>query len=90
MADFESIAARREFNAIHSFFQPLHTGEQDVVTRTSKQEVYWERLVRESVREQIEIEVYVPLRSVVSRILVNGWRHEDMEVHFKMQVRTKR
>ena len=41
---------------------------------------------RESVRDQVEIEVYVPLRTVVSRLLVNGWRHEDMEVHFKMKV----
>ena len=32
----------------------------------------------------MEIEAYVPLRSVVSRWLVNGWRHEDMEAHFKI------
>ena len=50
-------------------------------------EATWERLVREAVREQVEIEVYVPLRSVVSRLLVNGWKHEDMEVQFKIKVR---
>lgn len=40
----------------------------------------WDSLVREAVREQVEIEVYVPLRSVVSRLLVNGWRYEDTEI----------
>jgi hypothetical protein len=73
--DFDSIAQRRDFYAIQLFLG---------------NEAYWDRLVREAVREQIEIEVYVPLRSVVSRLLVNGWRHEDMEVHFKMQELRKR
>jgi hypothetical protein len=73
--DFDSIAERRDFYAIRFFLG---------------NEAYWDRLVREAVREQIEIEVYVPLRSVVSRLLVNGWRHEDMEVHFKMQELRKR
>jgi hypothetical protein len=73
--DFDSISERRDFYAIRSFLG---------------NEAYWDRLVREAVREQIEIEVYVPLRSVVSRLLVNGWRHEDMEVHFKMQELRKR
>ncbi len=50
----------------------------------------WEPLVREAVREQVEIEVYVPLRSVVSRLLVNGWRHEDMQVQFKIRELAKR
>jgi hypothetical protein len=50
----------------------------------------WERLVREAVRQQVEIEVYVPLRSVVSRLLVNGWRHEDMQVQFKIRELVKR
>ena len=73
--DFDSIAERRDFYAIRLFLG---------------NEAYWDRLVREAVREQIEIEVYVPLRSVVSRLLVNGWRHEDMEVQFKMQELRKR
>jgi hypothetical protein len=73
--DLESIAKRREYSAIH---------------KTLADESYWERLVREAVREQVEIEVYVPLRTVVSRLLVNGWRHEDMEVHFKIKELRKR
>jgi hypothetical protein len=75
MCDFKSIAERRDFYAIRIFLDGKNG------------EAYWDRLCREAVREQIEIEVYVPLRSVVSRLLVNGWRHEDMEVQFKMQVR---
>ena len=47
-------------------------------------EAKWESLVREAVREQVEIEVYVPLRLVVSRLLVNGWRHEDMEIQVRL------
>lgn len=49
-------------------------------------EVYLDRLAREAIRSQVEIEVYVPLRGTVSRLLVNAWRHEDMAVSFKVQV----
>jgi hypothetical protein len=59
--------------------QEYETIRKEIVDNDSN----WDRLVREAVREQVEIEVYVPLRSVVSRLLVNGWRYEDME----MQVR---
>ena len=71
--DLRSIAKRREFYPIHKYLVD---------------ESYWDRLVREAVREQVEIETYVPLRSVVSRLLVNGWRHEDAEVLFKIRVRS--
>ena len=30
------------------------------------------------------------MRSVVSRLLVNGWRHEDMQVQFKIRELAKR
>ena len=73
MDDFRSIAEREDYEAIHSNLEG------------KKGASYWDRLVREAVREQVEIEVYVPLRSVVSRWLVKGWRHEDMEVSFKMK-----
>jgi hypothetical protein len=72
--DFESIAHRRDFFALRKFIDG------------KKGAVYLEKIEREAVREQIEIEIYVPLRSVVSRLLVNGWKHDDMETHFKMQV----
>lgn len=72
--DFESIAQRRDFFALRKFMDG------------KKGDVYLEKVVREAVREHIEIEIYVPLRSVVSRLLVNGWKHDDMEIHFKMQV----
>jgi hypothetical protein len=72
--DFESIAQRRDFFTLRKFIDGR------------KGDVYLEKIIREAVREQIEIEVYVPLRSVVSRLLVNGWKHEDMELHFKMEV----
>eukprot|EP00535_Pseudo-nitzschia_heimii_P003921 CAMPEP_0197178146 /NCGR_PEP_ID=MMETSP1423-20130617/3518_1 /TAXON_ID=476441 /ORGANISM="Pseudo-nitzschia heimii, Strain UNC1101" /LENGTH=1195 /DNA_ID=CAMNT_0042627829 /DNA_START=187 /DNA_END=3774 /DNA_ORIENTATION=- len=73
--DLRSISKRREYTAIHERL---------------KDEIYLDRIVRESVREQVEIEVYVPLRSVVSRLLVNGWRHEDVEVHYKIKELRKR
>ena len=31
-------------------------------------------------------EIYVPLRSVISRQVVNGWKHDDLEMQFKIQV----
>ena len=64
----------------HEYYSDLVLDEDDS----------WERLVREAVREQVEIEVYVPLRSVVSRLLVHGWRHDDMQVQFKMKELRKR
>eukprot|EP00543_Licmophora_paradoxa_P006846 CAMPEP_0202447122 /NCGR_PEP_ID=MMETSP1360-20130828/5786_1 /ASSEMBLY_ACC=CAM_ASM_000848 /TAXON_ID=515479 /ORGANISM="Licmophora paradoxa, Strain CCMP2313" /LENGTH=247 /DNA_ID=CAMNT_0049064005 /DNA_START=283 /DNA_END=1026 /DNA_ORIENTATION=- len=72
-SDFESISERLDFVALQPF------------TQGGKGKAYLERVIREAVREQVEIEVYVPLRGVVSRLLVNGWRHDDMEIHFKMQ-----
>jgi hypothetical protein len=76
--DFRGIAEREEYEAIRIYFD----GDNG--------EVNWDRLVREAVREQIEIEVYVPVRSILSRWLVNGWRHEDMEVAFKIKELRKR
>lgn len=76
--DFRGIAEREEYEAINVYFNG------------DKGEASWDRLVREAVREQIEIEVYVPVRSILSRWLVNGWRHEDMEVAFKIKELRKR
>jgi Vacuolar sorting protein 9 (VPS9) domain len=74
MDDFNAIAQHPEYEAIYGL---LHGSQRRMG--------YWDSIVREAIREQVEIEVYVPLRSVVSRWLVNGWRHEDMEVHFRMK-----
>lgn len=74
MQDFRSISEREEYDLIHSkIHESLQGGG------------FWDKLVREAVREQIEIEVYVPVRSIISRWLVNGWRREDMEAHYKMR-----
>jgi len=77
-SDFHSISRRPDFSAL----RPLVEGSQG--------DVYVDRIFRAAVREQIELEVYVPLRGVVSRLLVNGWRHDDMEIHFKMNELRKR
>ena len=37
-------------------------------------------LVTFGLRKQIEAEVYVPLRSILSKAIVNGWRPEDIQV----------
>ncbi len=74
MHDFRSISEREVYDVLHpKIHESLHGGG------------FWDKLVREAVREQIEIEVYVPLRSVLSKWLVNGWRHEDIEAHYKMR-----
>jgi hypothetical protein len=70
--DLVSISQRRDFVALRPFMEG------------SQGDAYLDRVFREAVREQIEIEIYVPLRGVVSRLLVNGWRHDDMEIQFKM------
>jgi Vacuolar sorting protein 9 (VPS9) domain len=71
-SDFYSICRRSHYNIL----QPLMEG--------AKGDSFIDRVLREAVREQIEIEIYVPLRGVVSRLLVNGWKLDDMEIHFKM------
>ncbi|GKY95179.1 hypothetical protein MPSEU_000481300 [Mayamaea pseudoterrestris] len=78
MNDFQSIGEWDEYRVLNESF----AGPNGVVL--------WETLVREAVREQIEIEVYVPLRGVMSRWLVNGWRHEDIEIQFKISELRKR
>ena len=43
------------------------------------------KIIQDSVREQVEIHAYVPLRSLLSKLLVFGWRHDDKEFYFKQQ-----
>jgi Vacuolar sorting protein 9 (VPS9) domain len=79
MDDFVSIAER-----------PGYASIQSLIRGSKASAGYWDRLVREAVREQVEIEIYVPLRSVVSRWIVYGWRHEDMEIQFRIkELRTR-
>ncbi|KAL3945617.1 MAG: hypothetical protein SGBAC_000273 [Bacillariaceae sp.] len=65
-SEMQLISERSEYEALREQFK--------------NDESKLDRLSREATREQVEIEVYVPLRSVVSRLLVHGWRHDDMEV----------
>ena len=46
-----------------------------------------DELLREAIREQIELEVYVPLRTTISKFLVCMFYNEDMEMKHKMKVR---
>ena len=77
--DFQSIALADDYSRLHPILFRCD-GEFSTHGRT-----IFDKLVREAVREQIEVEVYVPLRNVVSKLLVHGWRHEDMECHYKMK-----
>jgi Vacuolar sorting protein 9 (VPS9) domain len=81
LQDLLLTAFRHEFRAIAQcgLYTCLHA------YMTSSGESYFDRLVREAVREQVEIEVYLPLRSTASRLLVNAWRHQDAQVAVKMQ-----
>lgn len=68
--DFISLAERREFSAL--------VDDDDNSVRDD--------LFREAVREQAELEIYVPLRSTISKYLVYSWFNEDMEMKHKMKV----
>ena len=68
--DFISIAERREFSAL--VVDDVNSIRDD--------------LFREAVREQIELEIYVPLRSTISKYLVYAFFNEDMEMKHKMHV----
>lgn len=78
MADFNAILNLPEYEVLKNSFADKDGN------------ILWETLVREAVRTQIEIEVYVPIRGVVSRWLVAGWRHEDIEIQFKINELRKR
>ena len=69
--DFVSMSQRRDFAAL--------VDDSDNSIR--------DNLFREAVREQTELEVYVPLRSTISKYLVYAWFNEDMEMKHKMKVR---
>jgi len=68
--DFISITERREFSAL--VVDDVNSIRDD--------------LFREAVREQIELEIYVPLRSTISKYLVYAFFNEDMEMKHKMNV----
>jgi len=76
--DMRSISDHSDFSTLKNFMTP------------GADNSYRATLYMEAIREQVEIEAYVPLRSVMSRQLVNGWRHDDMEMQFKMQELQKR
>jgi hypothetical protein len=86
--DFREMAYQSEFSPLHVLAEKHPSGSSSGSGGADAD--FWARLVREAVREQVELEVYVPLRSVVSRWLVHGWRHEDMEVSFKIKELRKR
>jgi hypothetical protein len=67
--DFISISQRRDFASL-----------VDDVDNSIRDELF-----REAVREQVELEVYVPLRSTISKYLVYAWFNEDMEMKHKMK-----
>eukprot|EP00557_Chaetoceros_sp_GSL56_P000183 CAMPEP_0176500692 /NCGR_PEP_ID=MMETSP0200_2-20121128/13719_1 /TAXON_ID=947934 /ORGANISM="Chaetoceros sp., Strain GSL56" /LENGTH=921 /DNA_ID=CAMNT_0017899441 /DNA_START=309 /DNA_END=3071 /DNA_ORIENTATION=- len=47
-------------------------------------DTFLDSTVRDAVREQIEIEAYVPCRSIISSMLVHGWRYEDKTISYKV------
>lgn len=67
--EFMSISQRRDFANL-----------VDDVDNTVRDELF-----REAVREQVELEVYVPLRSTISKYLVYAWFNEDIEMKHKMK-----
>ncbi|KAL7542833.1 hypothetical protein ACHAXR_012141 [Thalassiosira sp. AJA248-18] len=67
--DFVSMSQRRDFAAL-----------VDDVDNSIR-----DNLFREAVREQTELEVYVPLRSTISKYLVYAWFNEDIEMKHKMK-----
>ncbi|EJK64227.1 hypothetical protein THAOC_15062, partial [Thalassiosira oceanica] len=46
-------------------------------------------LFRDAVREQTEIEIYVPLRSAISKYLVYAHFNEDVEIKYKVHAGTR-
>jgi len=42
-------------------------------------------LIREAVREQVELEIYIPLRTTISKHLVNVFYNEDLEMKHKLK-----
>jgi Vacuolar sorting protein 9 (VPS9) domain len=80
-SDFRSIADRPEYR---------RAGNENDEAAQRNAAIALDRTIRRAVREQVEIEIYVPLRTVVSRWLVHGWKHEDMELAFKVRELRKR
>ena len=75
--DFNAICKREEFSPLADFFEASNGTLKSA-------------FMTDCVREQVEIEIYLPLRSSVSKYLVHGWRNDDLEMQFKMQELRKR
>ena len=60
------------------------THQRDFAAITDHSNV--DSLVWEAVREQVEYEVYVPLRTTISKFLVNAYYNRDLEMKHKMKV----
>ncbi|GFH45334.1 hypothetical protein CTEN210_01808 [Chaetoceros tenuissimus] len=65
-------------------FNSLATSLLDPLKTPTNLNDYIERVVRDAIREQIEIEAYVPCRSIISSLLVHGWRYDDRAITFKI------
>ena len=76
-ADLEIISKREEFAPLSKFLESSNGTQKSA-------------FFIECVREQVEIEIYLPLRSSISKHLVHGWRNDDLEMQFKMQELRKR
>jgi len=71
--DFRSVASREEFDSCIDSKLSFAVREEQMT-----------KLIRRAVREQIEINVYVPLREYLSAWLVHGYKDEDAKIRLKM------
>lgn len=71
-------------------FKAIASSIMDQMDITLDFDTFLDSTIRDAVREQIEIEAYVPCRSIISSMLVHGWRYEDRTIYYKiMHLRQK-
>ena len=81
MNHFYSSITKLIYDGCLKDFELITKKASDISSIENKHVVY-----KNAIREQVEIHAYVPLRSLVSRLLVFGWRYDDKEIYFKKQV----
>jgi len=71
---------------IHDFRDIVARSEYSIDDSIDKKGFGEDPLFLEAIRSQVEVEVYIPLRSLISKDLTNLWRDDDIEIWRKIQV----
>ena len=84
----ELSSIRRFYSSITRLINDGCTKDFDLIAEKTTNSLFTldtKTIFIDSVREQVEVHAFVPLRSILSKLLVYRWRYEDKEYNYKRQ-----